>query len=210
MKKVILLACLIFGFTFLNAQLINSYGLKVGLCIADQDFVPEASSSWDTQNRYGLSIGGFLELFNYSNFNLLIESHYIQKGMILEEVWTDENGNCIAKFEDNNRVDYLSLPILGKLAYKLKNSSPYILIGPRIDILLGYDSYNFDIVYDDFKSIDLGGTFGLGYELCCGTKYFLVEIRYSPSLTNSYETDYLTVKNSSFEFLAGIKFSNTH
>ncbi len=210
MKKVILLACIISGFTFLNAQLINSYGLKSGLCLANQDWYYTSPFSLDTQNHFGLSIGGFLELFNYSNFNLLIESHYIQKGVIFEITRTDEYGIYIGKFEYNNRVDYLSLPVLGKFAYKLKRSSPYILIGPRIDIFLGYDSENYDSVYDEFNSIDLGGTLGLGYEFnIFGTHSFLVEIRYSPSFTNSYDTEYLTVNNSSFEFLAGIKLSNS-
>ena len=152
-------------------------------------------------------MGGFIELFNYSNFNLLIESHYVQKGMIFEAGITDVNGNNIGKIVYNNRVDYLSFPVLGKLSYKFNNSSYYILIGPRIDMLLGYDSENYDSVYDEFKSIDLGGTLGFGYEFSLiSSKSFLFEIIYSPSFTNSYDTDLLTVKNNSFELLTGIKF----
>ena len=203
-----LLAWLILGFTFLNAQFIHSYGVKTGCVIANQNFdYTDNSFNLDTQNRYGLNIGTFIEFAYNSNLHLLIETHYIQKGMVIEISEYDSQLNYIGKNEINNRVDYLSLPVLGKIAYKFKKLSPYIIVGPRIDILLGYDSDFAAIVYDEFESIDFGGTLGLGNEFSfIGSQTFLIEIRYSPSFTNSYEADLLRVKNNSFELLGGIKF----
>ncbi len=203
-----LLAWLILGLTFLNAQLIHSYGVKTGCVIANQNFdYTDNFINLDTQNRYGLNIGAFIELLNKSNLNLLIEIHYVQKGMVVKSKEYDPFANYSGIIELNNRVDYLSLPVLVKIAYKFNNSSPYIIVGPRMDIFLGYDSDFAGIVYDEFESIDLGGTLGLGYEFSfIWSQTFLIEMRYSPSFKNSYETDFLRVKNNSFELLAGIKF----
>ena len=203
-----LLAWLILGFTFLNAQFIHSYGVKTGCVIANQNFdYTDNSFNLDTQNRYGLNIGTFIEFAYNSNLHLLIETHYIQKGMVVKFKEYDPFANYGGIIEFNNRVDYLSLPVLGKIAYKFNKLSPYIIVGPRIDILLGYDSDFAAIVYDEFESIDFGGTLGLGCEFSfIGSQTFLIEMKYSPSFTNSYETDLLRVTNNSFEFIAGIKF----
>lgn len=215
MKKSILLVIVVLGFTILNAQLNLSYGFKTGFVIANQDFdysVLDYNSNeiiLDLEKHYGLIIGPSIGLFKESNIDLIIELNYVQKGMIYEMDRYDENGNNLGTINFNNRVEYLSLLILGELSYNSTIKLPYLLIGPRIDILLGYKSEDnlFDDVYDDFESFDFGGSIGLGYELNLWESYnFLFEIRFSPSFTNSYETELLTVKNNSVDFLTGIKF----
>jgi len=203
-----LLLWLILGLTFLNAQLIHSYGVKTGCVIANQDFdYTDNFFNLDTQNRYGLNIGAFIELFSKANLNLLIEIHYVQKGMVVKFKEYDMFANYISTIEFINRVDYISLPVLGKIAYKFNKLSPYVIVGPRIDIFLGYNSDFAAIVYDEFESIDFGGTLGLGCEFSLISSHtFLIEMRYSPSFTNSYETDLLRVTNNSFELLVGVKF----
>jgi len=207
-----MLLLLIVGFTFLNARLINSYGVKGGLVVANQDFKHKDTANYlDTKNHYGMRIGTFLEIFPNSITNLLIEASYIQKGMkpVISNIYVEETFNSSDDTDFSYRVDYLSLPALIKYSFSLTKPSPYIILGPRVDIFLGYKSkhYLFDSIYEDFKSIDFGGAIGLGYEFNHFlSQTFLLEIRFSPTFTNSYKTDLLKVKNRSFEFLTGIKF----
>ncbi|MCD4820410.1 MAG: PorT family protein [Candidatus Cloacimonetes bacterium] len=208
MKKIVLLILLFIGFIFLNARFINSFGVKGGLVVSNQDFDYKYVNS-DMQNLTRFDIGLFLELLRNSNLNILAEFHYVQKGMIYEINNYDDNGNYLGMLELKNHAEYITLQIFGKFAYNLKKSSPYIIMGPRIDFLTGYYCENnlFDSVYEDFKSFDFGATFGIGFEFrYYKSQAFLFEMRFSPSFTNSYETESLTVKNNSFEFLTGIKF----
>ena len=123
-----LLLLLILGFTFLNAQLIHSFGVKTGCVFANQDFDYTANFlNLDTQNRYGLNIGAFIELLSKANLNLLIEIHYVQKGMVVKFKEYDMFANYISTIELDNRVDYLSLPVLGKIAYKFNKNYHLIL-----------------------------------------------------------------------------------
>lgn len=208
MKKITLLVVAFLGFTVLGAELNLSYGTKTGLAIANQIFdYNDYSFSSDYENRYGLDIGAFIEYSNNSNLHILFETHYIQKGMVYEMEERDDTGQLVGIITFNNRVDYLEFDVFGKLAHNFNNSSLYFILGPRIDLLLGHDSKFFNNLYDDFERFDFGGTFGLGYEFkLLESNNFLFEIRYSPSFTNSYKTNSLTVKNNSFEILTGIKF----
>ena len=103
-------------------------------------------------------------------------------------------------------MDYLSFPILAK--FNLPASlSPYIIAGPRFDIRIGQKAEGFEAVYDHLKRFDVGATFGVGVEISKLTSFnLLAEIRYSASFTKIFETDSLTVKNRSIEFLVGIGF----
>ena len=209
MKKLIFVTCLILGFTLLNAQLINSYGFKAGVCIANQDFDYSLDFNIDTESRYGFVTGFFIELLNNENFHLLAETHYVQKGNNVEFDHRDENGILIGIITLNSRVDYLEFDVLGKYTINLSSFKPYLIAGPRFDILLDYNSENnfLDPVYEDLDFIDFGLSIGGGFEFqIIQNTISLIEFRYSPALTSSYETDLLTVKNTSFEILTGIKF----
>jgi Outer membrane protein beta-barrel domain len=210
MKKLILFMIVVFVFSILNAQLDLSYVFKAGFVISNQDFDYKfGGPNLDLENSYGLVVGPSIGLFNKSNIDLIIELNYVQKGTIYEIEHFDENGNNLGTLDLKNRVEYLSLLFLGELSYNSTIKLPYLIIGPRIDILIGYKSEDniFDAVYDDFESFDFGGSIGLGYELnFWKSNNFLFEIRFSPSFTNSYKTEFLTVKNTTFDFLTGIKF----
>lgn len=198
------------AFTCLKAQLINSYGFKAGLGISDQDFdYKDDIIDLDKQIRYDLNIGAFLELFDNSNLNVLLESHYAPKGINLKLTALDETGQQLGKVNFHNRVDYLEFDILGKCSLNLSSLKPYLLLGPKFDILLGYHSEKnvLDLVYNNLEPVDFGFTVGCGTELnLVKNATTLIELRYSPTLSSSYKTDKLEVRNSSFEILTGIKF----
>ena len=213
MKKLIFAMCLIIAFTLLNAQLINSYGFKVGVCIANQDFdYVNNVYEFDMKSRIGLDLGFFIELLNNEILHLLIETHYMQKGHIFEFTVINEEifgPDAFSNEEFQSRVDYMTFDILCKFFINHENVTSYFFAGPRLDILLDYDSeeHLFDAIYDELEPIDFGIDVGFGFEFqILKEKITLIEFRYTPTLTTSFEGEYYTIKNTSFEILTGVKF----
>lgn len=206
MKRIIIAIGLVFFcFSGAHAQLLKGYGLKTGVVIANQDFEHIYGFFDDTKNRAGLDFGVFIEWFSLPHLSALTEVHYTQKGMVEEVPRTDEFGHSISPLKLDNRVDYLSIPVLAKVTFETRPVSPYLFVGPRLDIFLGYESELSGEVYDDFKRTNMGGDLGIGVETSTEPLKMLLEFRYSPDLNNAYETDLLKVKNNSFEILFGLR-----
>jgi hypothetical protein len=105
------------------------------------------------------------------------------------------------------RADYLALPLLFKVRFDAGVVSPYVIGGPRFDFLLSAEGDVISFVYDDLKNIDAGASFGLGVEVPMDLgRHVLVEFRLSPTFTEAFRSDMVTVRNRSMEFLAGICF----
>ncbi len=186
-------------------QLVRFVGIKSGLAITNQDWkYLQFGNGIGSQNRSGLDIGAFVEWLNIPIFSVSTELHYIQKGIKLElpvttEQFPEGNGTYVTF---SPRVDYLSIPILAKARCEFGTSSLYVLVGPRIDVLLTSSGEEFRPVFDDFASSDFGATLGFGLEAFqIGLFTLGAEFRYSPSLEDSYSTNLLTVRNRSFEVL---------
>jgi len=212
MKKItifyIVTMCL--SVSIVHGQIITGLGVKTGASFTNQKFdYLQASLNMDTNSRTGMDIGIFAELLPLPMLKLVPEVHYIQKGMIEEQIRTDDSGQPLGTLEHNNQVDYLSIPVLAKITIPNLILSPYLIAGPRLDIMLGYDSefIDGDLIYDEFETYDLGADIGIGLETNLMLPvHFLAEIRYSPSLSNSYKTEFLEIKNQALELLVGIKF----
>ena len=102
------------------------------------------------------------------------------------------------------RVDYLSIPVMGKLEVPFLNINPYFLAGPRVDFFLGHGSHpqalNVDFVYNHFKKVTWGGSFGIGAHLPIALPVPLsIELRENLDFMNSYEDQYLRVRNNAFD-----------
>ena len=188
-----------------DARVLQGYGVKAGVVIADQDFDYTFGSGFDTNDRTGFDIGIYAEWFDLAFFSLLTEIHYIQKGMKHDERRITEFGELPPRKWDN-RVDYLSFPILVKITIQTSRYSPYFMIGPRIDLFLGHNSNLLEGLYDEFERVDIGGDFVIGVGDNGAPVKILLEFRYSPDFSNAYETDLLKVKNYSFEILFGLGF----
>ena len=206
---VISIIAILFCFSSAPAQIVKGYGIKTGAVISNQHFeyAPEAKvgTTGDKKNRTGFDFGISLEWFNLPFFSLLTEVHYAQKGMIEEIPKTNEYGQEIAPRKYDKRIDYLSLPILAKIALNSKHITPYLVIGPRFDFNLDLKS---DVFFgwqgNEFKNVDVGGTLGVGVESKSEPLKAILEFRYSPDFTYAYKSDLLKIKNRSFEILFGI------
>jgi len=201
--KLAIVSLLIIQFSS-TAQLVRTVGVKGGAVAAAQSWDLASPFSLDTERRWGIDVGVFVEWLNMPVFSLSSELHYIQKGMkyslpITTEEFPDGTGEYWIR---SPRVDYLSIPLLGKARIPVEWLSPYVIAGPRVDFLLHTEGEGFEIVLDKFEKIDLGATIGVGLEVKVFDPAQLgIEFRFSPSFKDGYSSPYTKVRNSSLEFL---------
>ncbi len=190
------------------AQLVKSYALKAGVDAATQSYDyhdhPYLRSSLNTSYRWGFAMGGEVEFFDSPLLSISAEVLYIQKGYGLTLTVTspavpEGTGEL---FTIQPRVDYFSIASTARLKLGSMNPTPYTLVAPRLDVLLGKNETSLDL-----NSPDFGATVGVGAEfLIEGLPELFIEGRFSPSFTEAFHGQYLTVKNKSFEILTGVRF----
>ena len=213
---LIFLVLLIFDFSTSNAQLIRDYGIKIGVTSTNQNWnwSSETGVIANSKSRQGFDGSLFIEWLDIPFISLITEINYIQKGSEVTTnvmVTTAQNPDGAGQYYGySTRINYLSIPILAKLRISGELLTPYILLGPRFDFKLSSNSSS-DIgsapIYE-YKNNDLGGTFGIGLELRQALLpiHLGAEFRYSPSFQYCYSVKYLSVKNSSLEFLLVLSY----
>lgn len=199
------------------AQFITGFGLKGGATLSNQnyeyknfDFEPE------TKYLLGFNSSLFVEFLNSRNFNLVLESGIEQRGYTYVSKPYDEFGNPLPDMNIYERTFYYTTGILFKIKIPANKITPYLLIGPKLDILLSYSVkpeddrttlYGFDFPLDQFKkenySLNFGG--GIEFNQLFPFKTF-IELNYSPPLNSSYNGPGLNVKEHYFNIKAGINF----
>lgn len=195
-----------------HSQLVRSYGVKLGAVSANQTwhyaFFPDLATDWTTNYRWGITGGVYVELLDIPLLSLVAELQYTQKGTRYPLPLTSvSQPDGTGQFKTlSPRVDYLSIPILAKLRLKSPFFTPYLIVGPRVDLLVFKRGDGFDQVIDRFKSTDVGGTIGVGVEIHTLLPVgLLAELRFNPSFRDSYNSEFLTVRNRSFDFLVGLQ-----
>ena len=206
MKTKSVVALLLFtSFSTTEAQLLRAIGVKVGGVAANQTWDRASPfSDFDTDTRWGVDAGAFVEWLSIPLVSVSTEVHFVQKGMKFRTpITTEQQPEGTGEFVVlSPRLDYLSFPALVKLRVDLTGFSPYLLLGPRVDILLGSKADGFGAVIDKFKTSEFGGTIGVGFEL---TQLLDVrmgaEFRYSPSFQDGFSSQFAEVRNRSLEIL---------
>ncbi len=190
-----------------SSQLVRGYGIKAGAALAGQDWsysVPVGNVA--SQTRWGVHVGPFVEFLNIPVLSVLVEAHYVQKGFSEELLVTTESSpEGIGTRTLSPRIDYLSVPLLAKARLDVGPVSPYVVAGPRFDILLSTKPDGYDAILNHIKSSDFGLTAGAGVEWAVTPSIRIgAEGRFSPGFQDVFNTPLLKVRNHSFEFLATI------
>ncbi len=192
-----------------DAQLLRSYGLKLALTSANQDFHYTTPGPFETKRRIGVNAGAFAEWLNIPLLSIVTQVEYAQRGMGVEFVLTGPTSLApIGAEMIYSRVDYLSIPVMAKLRFQAGLFSPYIIAGPRADFMLGYssDRNSSNDVYDGFRKSILGDTVGLGVGMAGIIPVrFLTEIRYNFDLQDSFSNSALTVRNNAVDIWLGVE-----
>jgi hypothetical protein len=189
-----------------EAQL-KSYGLKFGASLSNESWnYTNYSYGFSPESRWGITLGGFIELFEHLHLSLITEADLIQKGISETfEVTTVSEPDGTGEFITlRPRIDYLSILALGKARVELSGFSPYAIVGPRIDVVLNKAPDGFQAVIDGFNTVDVGVTLGVGTQLNFLPVRVLAEFRFSPNLTDSYRSQFLSIRANSIELLLGI------
>lgn len=216
---VITLAFFLLPFS-LNSQFITGFGVKGGATFGMQQIEFKQGG---LANKYkpniGFNSGLYAEMLNNKIINIILESGYEQRGHIIELIRTDEFGTEIGTDDFKYKTHYITIGALGKIKYETKRVSPYLIIGPRLDIYLGYKvTYPYDIFpgdHDEFTSYIHENTKKINYSLNLGAGLqfekllpfkTLVEFNYSPPINSSHNSRGWLVKDHYFNIKLGINF----
>ena len=198
-----------------------SYGFKAGLAFSNQDFKYQTDLDIGPDYRLGFQGGAFAEFALTPNFSVQANVQYVPAGFKTEaEETTEANPEGTGKILTiKPRIDYLSIPVLVKAGMPSGQVSPFLIVGPRVNIQVGIDKSYMTPAYDYLKKVSIGLTVGAGAELQVSPKAALmIEVSYSPDFTNIFDADEAksksvgsqvtleSVKNRTISVLAGVRF----
>jgi hypothetical protein len=191
-----------------SAQLMKHWGVKAGYTSAHQT-LEYVQFTQEVKRRPGINMGAYAEWFNLPVFSVITQVEYDQRGMQIDVVHTENNPTQAQSVTLDNRVDYLSVPVFVKFTLPGAVLSPYVIAGPRFDVLLSSKSDDgfYTAVYDGFKKSSMGASVGAGivldFPLLVG---FLAEARYNFDLSDAFSNQSLKVRNDSFDLWFGVAF----
>lgn len=150
----------------------------------------------------GSDVQGIAKLRSRNGFAFGISSQYrlyatgpVQLGVHSELLYTRRGVRVEYEGSDSGyRLDYLELPILGRTLFSLSGPiQPYIVVGPRIGLLLSAERIDANgNVQDDSDStntFDLGFNAGAGAVFHASSHVMLsIEARYDQSLMNRIDS----------------------
>jgi len=196
-----------------QAQFIDRIGLSGGFVSAH---ATNNLDQFDLNRRSGWTASAFIEKRALSWLSVRSEIGYIQRGFVAAQEEIDEDGTLISVVEAETQLDYLTIPLLAKLAYDTSAASVYALAGPRLDILLGRDAEDFEFsdglrveneLAGFYESTAFGGTVGIGVETHLSPMRLFIESRYDMDVTESSPSDApRAVRNDAIVVVMGIAF----
>jgi hypothetical protein len=186
------------SFNHLNSQIKFHAGFKGGLATSFQHVVYrwDAQGNYSTNNKLGFDAGLFLESSFGKIFSIQAEIHYVQKG------WEEYGTSYLVKC--------LTLPLMMHFKMELGSFYPYILLGPRLDIILNHDSLN--RLLSNMYYANFGLSMGFGCENNIIKKYSIIlELRYDYDLNHDFgggnvAGDITYYYGRSYAFFVGVKF----
>jgi hypothetical protein len=205
MKKILSFS-FVFGFALLgtaHAQL-TGYGIKVARTYPNYDWRTQYPTqiSPPLTNLPGYNLAVYAEWYDLDYLSIMTQLEYSQRGNQSSDPWDPSSYPPM-----HNRVSYLSLPIFAKVTPINTLVRPYLLIGPRIDYLVGkeIEDIGLGVVYNHLKTWVLGYSIGVGLEShnLFGVNISL-EARYNRDITNSAHGGGIEVFNKAFDLWLGV------
>jgi len=205
------------GFISLNAcieaQQLRSLGLKTGISISNQHVLftlPDRDYRMETQILAGPSASFFVEFAKGERWSLETDLSYSSKGSSTTTesitVYHLEN-NRITENEGeltSTRMHYLSLAPQLRYRFPGNKLRPYLLLGPRIDLLMGY-SNDSGYPLDEQNKIIPGISTGAGLELQAGRLGLFLEGLYLLDALPLTQDDPVHIRNRGGQVNLGIR-----
>lgn len=192
-----------------NCQIISGYGVKLGAGISNQFWDYEIVGSYmDYDSKMAVSPRLFADFFNISFLQLEGEIGYLRKGFTEKlPVTTMIQPYGTGEFITTDvSLDYLSISALAKLKYEAGMISPYLILGPQLDILFNKSTLGWDVIFDKFSNANICMSIGGGVELNNILSIPLIlEYRYERDLMDNYDSPNIDILNYSHVILLGIR-----
>lgn len=186
-----------------QAQPLGNYGLKAGFTSST---VSTDMFADGVERREGFAALAFAEWFEIPYFSVLSELGYVQRGHSETVEVRNAEGVSLGTEEISTRFDYLTVAALAKLQYSGASLEPYVIAGPRGDVLIGRSQSN--LLVKEYDGVALGGTAGAGVRV--GKQLLplqlMLEVRYNADITDSLSCCPREMRNQAFDILLGIGF----
>ncbi len=194
-----------------NAQLLDSYGIKLGLTSASQkvDYgsTPYYLVGIPMDRRIGFNAAIYAEWFKLSMFSVVTQVEYAQRGFTQELKTVGGTSQDVRVHSRNVRIDYLSIPLLIKASPWKWLASPYLIAGVRMDIRMSAsdDLAGTSWIQDHFRRSIWGASAGIGLESHSLLPIpILLEFRYNVDAIDSYNVNTIKARNNAFDFWLGV------
>lgn len=196
----------------LDAQLVRSYGVKLGGASACQSFEYTAasivqSSDLDLKRRTGFGAAAYCEWFRLPVISVVTQAEYRQGGVGMNYLHIGPNGEDLGTITEHTRIDYLSLAALVKARTSGSLARPYVMAGLRRDRMVGVGVGLSHELFRQFEKDVAGASFGAGLEfLLVRQMTVLIEARHDVDLSDAYHGEFLRVRNNSTSLWLGVGF----
>jgi len=214
MKRSLLTIALIMwaGILAIYGQFPSSFGAKAGISLANQTYkYTPIDYTMETEPVVGPALSLFVEAFKRAHFSLQVDLSYLVKGSktSTESITVDHlnNDRIIVNEGEQSTSTFKYLSIAPMARYRLGQGSlqPYFLLGPRVDILLKYETDS-EYPLDEQNSVIPGLSFGTGLEYRLNNLGLFAELQYQGDFFPVTGQDPLLVNNHMISFTLGLRW----
>jgi len=214
LRSVFISLSLLSAVLAMQAQSPMSVGVKAGISISNQKVVftlPEGDYRMETGSIAGPAASFFVELARGERWGIRLDAGYIPMGSSTTTesitVYHLENNRIVENKGDLTRsiFHYLSLSPAVKYRPLPGRLSPYLLAGPRFDVLLDYNNGT-DYPLDDQNKLIPGVSAGGGVEFMPGRLGLFLEGLYLVGALPVTRTDPIHIRNRGGFLTIGLHF----
>ena len=196
----------------LQGQVAYTFGVKGGISLANQGYrITPIDYTLDTDPVPGPVVSFFLEPFRGAHLSFQLDLSYACKGSK-----TSVQGVTVNHLEQDritviegepalSRFRYLSLSPGARYRLGQGPLVPYILAGPRLDLLLDYSSDS-DYPLETQRGVVFGISCGAGVEYSLQKTGLFGEFQYQPDLSPVTNEEPLLIRNRMLSLMLGIRW----
>ena len=196
----------------LYSQLNASFGVKGGISLANQSyrFTP-IEYKMETEALVGPTLSLFVEAFRATHFSLQVDLSYAQKGSStrIQSVTVNHLDNdriTVSEGElTRSTFKYISVAPMARYRFGQASMIPYVLLGPRLDMLLIYNSDS-EYPLDSQNGSIVGLTCGAGLEYMLERMGLFAELQYQQDLSPVTNKEPLLINNNMISLTLGIRW----
>jgi len=200
------------GCLVLYGQIPASFGLKGGIALANQSYrIIPIDYELETEAVIGPALALFVETFKGSHFSFQVDVGYVVKGSstTTESVTVNhlDNDRIVVNVGEStsSKFAYLTVVPLARYRWDLERMTPYLLLGPRVDFQVKYETdskYPLELEYGTI----LGLTFGAGLEFELQNLGLFMELQFLPDLSPVSNKEPLLINNNMLSLTLGIRW----